>query len=151
MKRVLKADSKAEYGITADFSTRRFAAFLYEAGGSIVLKAIYNALYLLSRLIQRRHIVQNRISSGAQLASTISVPLFSGSIVLPSPAPLPLSPSSRPSSSALLFSMISAFTSFRISPDSRFQKCTITLGSKKSSSLYPSHPKKYWRCGIFFL
>jgi len=58
MKRVLKADSKAEYGITADFSTRRFAAFLYEAGGSIVLKAIYNALYLLSRLIQRRHIVQ---------------------------------------------------------------------------------------------
>ena len=82
MKRVLKADSKAKYGITADFSTRRFAAFLYEAGGGIVLKAIYNALYLLSRLIQRRHIVQNRISSGAQLASTISVHLFSGSIVL---------------------------------------------------------------------
>ena len=33
MKKVLKANPKAKYGITVDFSTHRFATFLYEAGG----------------------------------------------------------------------------------------------------------------------
>jgi len=46
------------------------------------------------------------------------------------------------------FLMISAFISFRIFPDSLFLKCTIMLGSKDSSSLYPSYPRKYCRYGI---
>ncbi len=33
MKKTLKANSKAKYGIAVDFSTHRFATFLYEAGG----------------------------------------------------------------------------------------------------------------------
>ncbi len=33
MKKVLKANPKAKYGITVDFSTHRFSTFLYEAGG----------------------------------------------------------------------------------------------------------------------
>ncbi|AEJ18774.1 ABC transporter substrate-binding protein [Gracilinema caldarium] len=33
MKKVLKANQKAKYGITVDFSTHRFSTFLYEAGG----------------------------------------------------------------------------------------------------------------------
>jgi alpha-1,4-digalacturonate transport system substrate-binding protein len=36
MKKVLKANSKAKYGITVDFSTHRFSTFLYEAGGRFV-------------------------------------------------------------------------------------------------------------------
>lgn len=33
MRKVLKANSKAKYGITVDFSTHRFATFMYAAGG----------------------------------------------------------------------------------------------------------------------
>ena len=33
MKKVLKANPKAKYGIAIDFSTHRFSTFLYEAGG----------------------------------------------------------------------------------------------------------------------
>jgi alpha-1,4-digalacturonate transport system substrate-binding protein len=38
MKKVLKANPKAKYGITVDFSTHRFATFLYEAGGRFLAK-----------------------------------------------------------------------------------------------------------------
>jgi alpha-1,4-digalacturonate transport system substrate-binding protein len=36
MKKVLKANPKAKYGITIDYSTHRFSTFLYEAGGRFV-------------------------------------------------------------------------------------------------------------------
>jgi alpha-1,4-digalacturonate transport system substrate-binding protein len=38
MKKVLKANPKAKYGIAVDFSTHRFSTFLYEAGGRFLAK-----------------------------------------------------------------------------------------------------------------
>jgi hypothetical protein len=104
------------------------------------------------------------MSAGAIVASSISLPLFSGSV--PSPPPLgdpvggTVPSSSSPLALPLLFTFVLIvfsnasgsniiwFIRLMKSAGNRFRKCTIIEASNSGSSVNSLNPRKYWVYGF---